>query len=355
MLYGKAANWLVTAGPSDVRQALALWMLVAVGFMLFPFRFDYQGPTKVANGMQRLDGGGVRFEGPSVLRTKAAPVWVDAAIASGSLDIELQLKSKDSDQRGPARILTLSDGPYRRNFMVSQKGKDLLVRARREGADENGAPPLKVDGIFETPRDLELEIRFRDRVIEIFVDGRARYREVLERSSLDLWDTSYRLGLGDEIDGARGWEGELHMAKATVKGASYDLIGAPNMETPETFWHVPQQTRRLLQIDPSYAIVVEAFHVLFFVPFGALLWLRRRRTGFATLLKIALAGLILGAIFQLVKVSFPGRHPSLFHAPFNMIGSVMGALLCQRVLDYLTGTSDSVDGTSTEPSTAITL
>ncbi len=335
MVFRKAANELVNAGPKEARQALTLWMLVAIGFMLFPFRFDYQGPKNVENGLQRLEGGGVRFDGPAVLRTKAAPVWVEAAIANGHLDIELQLKSADSNQGGPARILTLSDGPLRRNFMVSQKGKDLLIRARREGADENGAPPLKVDGLFETPRDLEIEIRFRDRLIEILVDGRPRYREVLERSSLDFWDTSYRLGLGDEVDGARGWNGELQVAKATVKGATYDLINAPHMETPDKFWHVPQQTRRLLQIDPSYAIIVETFHTLFFVPFGALLWLRTRRKGAGTLLKIALAGLVLGALFQLAKVSFPGRHPSLFHAPFNMLGSIVGALLCPGIIRYL--------------------
>ncbi len=332
MVLAKAANWLSKAGPAEVRQALTLWLLVATGFMLFPFRFDYQGPKKVENGLQRLEGGGVRFDGPSVLRTKTAPVWVESAVASGQLDIDLRIRSKDQNQRGPARIVTLSDGPFHRNFMVSQKGKDLLVRARREGADDNGAPPLKVDGVFETPEDLRIEVQFRDRVIEIFVNGEPRYREVLKRSSLDLWDTSYRLGIGDEVDGARGWDGVVSSATATVKGATYDLLTAPNMEEPETFWHIPQQTRRLFQIDPSYAIPVEAFHTLFFMPFGALLWLRTRRKGAATLLKIGLAGLVLGALFQLIKVSFPGRHPSLFHAPFNMIGSIVGALICPRIL-----------------------
>lgn len=354
MILRKVAHWPVTAGPAEVRQALVLWMLVAIGFMLFPFRFDYQGPKNVDNGLQRLEGGGVRFEGPSVLRTKSAPVWVDAAVSSGQLDIALHLKSKSSGQGGPARILTLSDGPLRRNFMVSQKGEDLLVRARRQGADENGAPPLKVDGVFETPRDLAIEVRFRDRLIEILIDGQPRYREVLERSSLDLWDTSYRLGLGDEVDGARGWEGELQSAQAAVKGATYDLIHAPNMESPETFWHVPQQTRRLFQIDPSYAIIVETFHTLFFIPFGALLWLRTRRKGAGTLLKIALAGLVLGTLFQLAKVSFPGRHPSLFHAPFNMLGSMIGALLCPGVLHYLANQLGRVNGASPEPSTDTT-
>jgi xanthosine utilization system XapX-like protein len=348
MLLRKASHWLSYAGPSEVRQALTLWLLVATGFMLFPFRFDYQGPQKVTSGLQALEGGGVRFEGPSVLRTKAAPVWVDAAVASGQLDIDLRLRSADPNQRGPARIVTLSDGSLRRNFMVSQKGSDLLVRARREGADDNGAPPLKVDNVFKEPKDLRIEVRFRDRLIEIFVDGQPRYREVLKRSSLDLWDTSYRLGIGDEVDGARGWDGELRAATATVKGATYDLLTAPNMEAPETFWHVPQQTRRLFQIDPSYAIPVEAFHTLFFMPFGALLWLRKRRSGVATLLKIALAGLLLGAIFQLIKVAFPGRHPSLFHAPFNMVGSVAGVVLCPWLIRFL------ARGASAQPSEAST-
>lgn len=332
MILSKGLGWLANAGPGETRQALTLWLLVATGFMLFPFRFDYQGPQKVTSGIEKLADGGIRFQGPSRLRTKAAPVWVEAAIASGYLDIELELRTAATDQTGPARILTLSDGPLRRNFMVAQKGKNLIVRARREEADENGAPPLKVDRVFEEPRDLKIEILFRDRLIQIFVNNKPLYREVLKSSSLDLWDTTFTLGLGDEVDGARGWNGELRAAKAKVKGATYDLLTAPNMEAPGTFWHVPQQTRRLFQFDTSHVVIVETLHILFFMPFGALLWLRKRSSSTRRIVKIALAGLLLGAAYQVAKVTFAGRHPSLFHAPFDMLGSVLGAVVFPAVV-----------------------
>ena len=182
------------------------------------------------------------------------------------------------------------------------------------------------------------------------MDGQPRYRERLERSSLDLWDTSFRLGIGDEIDGARGWDGEIRAETATVKGATYDLLTAPNMETPETFWHVPQQTRRLWTMDTSYVVIVETFHTLFFLPFGALLWLRKRRTSAGVLIKIAVAGLVLGTLFQLAKVSFPGRHPSLYHAPFNMIGSAIGAIVASRLSRFL---SRGPKPSGVEPSGAV--
>ncbi|MEM8712156.1 MAG: hypothetical protein AAGG01_14495, partial [Planctomycetota bacterium] len=161
-----AAGWLRSAGPKEVTRALVAWLLLATGFMLFPFRFDYQGPKRVTNGAVSVPGDGFRFDSPSRLRTTAPPVWVAPAISAGKLDVELEVTPASANERGPARIVTLSTDRLRRNFMVAQKGVDLLVRARRPGADENGAPPLKVDGVFETPQRVSIDVRFRERMIE---------------------------------------------------------------------------------------------------------------------------------------------------------------------------------------------
>lgn len=318
-------------GPAMARRWLLVWFVCTAAFMLAPFRFEYLGPRKVNTGLGPLKSGGVRFDGPSVLRTSTPPVWLDSALAAQELDLLLEVRSASAQQGGPARIVTLSNGSLERNFMIGQKGPDLVVRARREGSDRNGMPPLKVDGVFAGPGEIRLEVRFRPDVIEVFVNGEARYREKVASSPFERWDPSYRLGLGDEVNGARGWDGDLRLATATVAGTTHDLLLEPTLERPDTFWEIPEQTRRLWRVDPSYAFLVEPFHLLLFVPLGALLCLAWRRFNTGMLGRAALLGLGIGAAFQLIKVCFPGRHPSLIHAPFNAIGSALGVWLASRL------------------------
>ncbi|WP_145202627.1 hypothetical protein [Planctomycetes bacterium Poly30] len=299
--------------------------------MLLPFRFEYLGPRRVHNGLRSLDGVGVGFHGPSVLRTAGPPAWLAAALESRELDVALELRTDRAEQSGPARIVTLSGGSLVRNFTVAQKGPDLVVRARREGSDANGMAPLKVDGVFAVPQDLRLEVRFREHLIEILVDGEPRFREKVATSVFEDWDPTYRLALGDEVDGARGWEGELHTAVATVAGVPHDLLADPELERPETFWEIPEQTRRLWRIETSHAWLVEPLHTLIFVVFGVLLSLGQRRFRAGGVLRAALLALVLGTLFQLAKVCFPGRHPSLMHVPFNALGAALGAWLASRV------------------------
>jgi len=72
-------------------------------------------------------------------------------------------------------------------------------------------------------------------------------------------------------------------------------------------------------------------HVLIFLPRGERVGDEMRRMSSGSRRRVALVGLAVGALFQVVKVSFPGRHPSLFHAPFNMLGSLAGAFFAARV------------------------
>ena len=316
------------------REALFIWALLVTAFMLFPFRYEYQGPKTVENGVQRLEAGGLAFEGPSRFRSTAPPAWLGPAIDAEELDIVLDVQSASPDQRGPARILTVSDGRLRRNFMVAQKGVDLLVRARRPGADTNGAAPLKVDGVFAEAAPRTIEVRFRKLLIEVLVDGQPRYRETLESTPFELWSRSFTYALADEVDGARGWNGRITRAVATVGDSAYDLTAKTGIESPPEFLHIPEQTRRLWRMDTAYIVFVETVHLFVFLPFGFLLWLKRRSdrrtTGYVV--RIALWAAFIGLVFQLAKVAFPDRHPSLLHVVFNSFGAACGAVAAAAYL-----------------------
>ncbi|MEL6429853.1 MAG: hypothetical protein AAFU73_08165 [Planctomycetota bacterium] len=322
----------ICARLADSRLACLGAAAAALALVLgsfYPFAYRYQGPREAPNGARFGPGERVELDGPSVVRSPAAPAWLAPAIASESLVVRLLAHPARAGQRGPARIVTVSDGRLLRNFMVSQKGPDLLVRARRAESDANGAPPLKVDGVFAEPRPVDLEVRFGPELIEILVDGEPRYRDKQPSPPFELWDPAYRLAIGDETDGARGWEGSIEDLSFTVGEETWRPLADPgSLDVPERFTHVPEHARMLLRIDPSWFAVVAGAHLAAFAALGGLWWLARARRR-PSLALISLGCLLFGVLLQLGKLFFETRHPELVHALSDGLGGLGGAWLCR--------------------------
>lgn len=309
---------------------LALWAATVLAAAIFPFEFGYGGPRRAANGASTRGERTLEFDGPSYVRTPGPPGWGDDAIEAETLVVAFEARTARPGQHGPARLVTWSNGAYERNFTIAQKGVDLVVRARRAASDENGAPPLKVDAVFDEIAWRTFEVRFGARVIEILIDGTPRYRDVQESSPFELWDPSFQVAVGDEVDGARGWDGALRNLVFTVADVVFDPLasdsegqdasGGSFFEIPGHLWHVPEAARRLVRFDPSHAALTAAAHFTAFLPLGALFFLRGRRSVGRTFG----AGLLGGVFLQLVKLFFVGRHPSLYHAIPNGLGAVAG-------------------------------
>ncbi len=314
------------------RWAAGLSALIAVA-AFFPLRPGYGGPIRLPNGVSVEGPATLTFSGPGVCRTPGPVDWAAEAIASEELDLSFDFRSASPVQMGPARLVTLSNGAYARNFMVAQKGVDLLVRVRRDTSDENGAPPLKVDGVFAESGEgaalRSLLVRFRPDVIEVLLDGTAVYREKQGASPFASWDPSYRFAVGNEVDGARGWLGTIRGLTLRVEDQVFDPLRRGDLEMPESSWHVPRRARRLVQFDPSHAALTAAIHMAVFVPLGALMWLGRKRRGrgLPAVMKVATVAALFGALVQVGKLAFEGRHPSLYHALPNGLGAMIGALV----------------------------
>ena len=137
------------------RRALVAAVLTAVlaayaAVSLWPYQWQVR--EQVVNGAEPLPDGGIRFRTPGIASTEAAPAWVPVAMHSDRLEISLEVRSLAPRQFGPARILTLSLDPYRRNLMVGQDGADLILRLRTAWTDANGqingAPVARVPKLF---------------------------------------------------------------------------------------------------------------------------------------------------------------------------------------------------------------
>ena len=90
-----------------------------------------------------LPGGGLRIQSPTrITGTAAAEKIVQGIGHSGELTLEAWIKPANTSQAGPARIVTLSADPSRRNFTLGQAAGEFELRFRTTTTSANGEPSL---------------------------------------------------------------------------------------------------------------------------------------------------------------------------------------------------------------------
>ncbi len=141
----------------------------------------------------------------------------DAQTGSQQFSVEAWVVPENTDQDGPARIVTYSNGTNRRNFHLGQVMYNYNFRNRTmavEG-DLNGNPSLQTR---DADQDLQATLQhvvvtydqYRGR--RIYVNGDfTDDEEPLEASRLWNWDPSYRFVLGNETSNNRQWVGKLQL------------------------------------------------------------------------------------------------------------------------------------------------
>ncbi|HUT94841.1 MAG TPA: DUF4038 domain-containing protein [Thermoguttaceae bacterium] len=96
-----------------------------------------------ADAVRWLPGGGLRIRSPArITGTAAAEKIVQGIGHSGELTLEAWIKPANTSQVGPARIVTLSADPSRRNFTLGQAAGDFEMRFRTSTTSTNGEPSL---------------------------------------------------------------------------------------------------------------------------------------------------------------------------------------------------------------------
>jgi VanZ family protein len=320
-----------------------LWALLAATvvvnlFLSFhPFQLDPPGPR--SNAIVRRADGSLDFQGPSIARTSGPPSFLADAIRTSALDVELDLRSAEADQWGPARILTISRDHWQSNLTIGQQGVDLVVRLRRPGSTSWGGPIFDVPGAFAEPRWRHLRISIDETRIEIRLGDRLEAEAALPRGSLKTWDPGHRLALGDEVIGGRPWRGEIRRARVQVAGRVVDLLEAPEIETPERYWYWPKRLRRPQQWHRE-EFVPAVWHLVSLIPFGfavARLWRGRRPL-------LAAGGASLGVSLVLLggKIFLSGRHPYVYDVIAQTCGGLLGGWLALGRFGRRRGSSEGL-------------
>jgi glycopeptide antibiotics resistance protein len=107
--------------------------------------------------------------------------WLETAVPAAKLAERLRYSSQFSiittiaagslNQKGPARIISQSDGPYYRNFTLGQDGSDLILRLRTLGTDGNGTKPhFTLPNFFTDTKAHRLVITYGGANLSFYVD-----------------------------------------------------------------------------------------------------------------------------------------------------------------------------------------
>jgi hypothetical protein len=147
----------------------------------------------------------------------AADKVIEAGRGSNEITIEVWIKPDNSSQDGPARIVTLSQDPYNRNFTLGQglwgdQPSDLYdARLRTTGTSSNGTPSVSTGaGTLQTELTHVVYTRNGAGEARIYLDGGEQASGSVG-GDFGNWDSSHRLGLANELTGDRPWLGELHL------------------------------------------------------------------------------------------------------------------------------------------------
>ncbi|MCJ8280028.1 MAG: VanZ family protein, partial [Rivularia sp. ALOHA_DT_140] len=86
--------------------------------------------------------------------------------------ISTTLASAKTEQTGPARIISLSNDSFRRNFTLGQQGSDLVFRVRTPLTGANAADvKLDVPGVFQDKKPHQIVITYSKSSLIIYVDN----------------------------------------------------------------------------------------------------------------------------------------------------------------------------------------
>ena len=124
------------------------------------------------------------------LETTASATLLNQRLRNSSqFTLIATVATTDTNQTGPARIVSLSAGPLQRNFTLGQEGTSLDFRLRTPLTGSNGSKPsLSIPNIFADTNPHNLIITYDGSIIKISLDNSTRsYSLELHPGSRLFW------------------------------------------------------------------------------------------------------------------------------------------------------------------------
>ena len=160
----------------------------------------------------RRSAGSLELRGKTSIRSdEPASKIIEAIRQSGEITIEAWIRPAKTGQSGPARIITLSRNANERNFTLGQDGDKYEVRLRTLKTSVNGIPSTSTPPkILTTKLTHVVYTRNRVGLARLYIGGKRRAEKTVAGGT-NNWHGSFRLALGDELNGGRPWLGTYHL------------------------------------------------------------------------------------------------------------------------------------------------
>lgn len=179
-----------------------------------------------------VGGGGVTVTANSLIASgMAATKLHDSITTSGELSIEAWVCPANVTQDGPARIVTLSQDEYNRNFTLGEglwgaQPTDLLdIRLRTTTSGANGYPPdlSSPAGSLTATQVHAVYTRDPSGQANVYMNGVSQASATMD-GDLSTWDASYKLGLANEFTNDRPWLGTIWLVAVYSRALSADEV-----------------------------------------------------------------------------------------------------------------------------------
>jgi hypothetical protein len=132
----------------------------------------------------------------------------DACRKTGELAIEAIVTASRIPQFGPARIISLSRNPAKRNFTLGQENDHLVLRLQTSNTSRNGMD-FKLAPL-EAGKAYHVVVTYKPGLLVCYLNGKIASQTNFESGSFRKWHgSSYSLIFGNEVGGVRPWEGYL--------------------------------------------------------------------------------------------------------------------------------------------------
>ena len=171
-----------------------------------PMNLEIADPLAV-----RRNAGSLEVHCETVIRSPGRATKIaDAVRLSGEITIEAWIRPLAVEQRGPARIITMSPRGNQRNFTLGQDGDRFDIRFRTTRTGTNGLPSLSV--LPKGPVAERTHLAYtRDRTgrTRVFVNGEKVVEQIVA-GSMDGWER-FPFALASEVSGDRPWFGTFYL------------------------------------------------------------------------------------------------------------------------------------------------
>lgn len=327
-----ALRWLQELVRSP-GPALALLLVGMVLASWFPFRFE--PPRTLDNGLRVVAADEWSFDAPGIAVTPDPPEWLLPAVERGTLVLELDVRSADASQEGPARIVSLSEPADRgrdtsqQNLVVGQQGLDLVVRVRRPGSDALGEPALVVEQAFASGGWQRVVVRLDAEAVSVQLADRTPVVVPTDEPWWSTWDLAPVLTIGNTPSGMRPWIGGIRDGSVAAGATVWPLLAADAYERPDPFAAVPPRLRDDEPRQLWHRLVVGGLHLAAGCGLGVLLVLRRPATSPGLHLLVAA---VVSIVLNAGKIIVATRHPSAATVVVQVAGAALGIVLTARVV-----------------------